>query len=64
MTVQNFEQGKPDLLRRLRQYIDDAPRDLSRLSRNLERFARDQPLAASLAALAGGFLVARVVARR
>lgn len=64
MTGQNFEQSKPEVLRRVRHYLDEAPRDLSRVNRDLERFVREQPLAASLAALAGGFLIARIFARR
>jgi hypothetical protein len=64
MTAQNIEQDKAELLSRVRKYIDEAPRALSRFSRNLERFTKSQPLLGTLAALTAGFLVARVLARR
>jgi hypothetical protein len=64
MTIQNVEQDKAELLSGVRKYIDEAPRALSRFSRNLERFVKNQPLMGTLAALTAGFFVARVLARR
>jgi len=54
----------PQLWSRARHYLDEAPKLLADAKRNLQRFARNQPLAASLAALAAGLLVARIFSRR
>lgn len=65
------ESAKSAFLRRVRRVLDEAPRELSRVSERLSRaseelaqFVRKQPLAAGFAALTGGFLAARVLARR
>lgn len=63
MTVQHVKEHKSELPGRLRKYVDEAPRSFSRVSRNLERFARSRPLIASIAALTAGFLIARVLTR-
>jgi hypothetical protein len=48
----------------MRRYLDQAPRALSRAGESLQRFAKEQPIAAALAALGGSFLFARLISRR
>jgi hypothetical protein len=54
----------PPVWNRARRYLEDAPKLFADARRKLQRFARTQPLAASVAALATGLLVARVLSRR
>jgi hypothetical protein len=62
--IEQSNLAPPELWNRARRYLDGAPKFLAQTKRNLQRFARNQPLAASVAALATGLLVARVLSRR
>jgi hypothetical protein len=64
MTIHRIEQGKSELLSRVQHCVDELPRGLSRANQSLKRFVKSRPLVASFAALAAGFLAARVLARR
>jgi len=64
MTVNDLKRREPEVITRLRQFMVDAPKGVSRAGERLQQFAKNQPVAATFAALAGGFLVGRIFSRR